>query len=359
MIIKGSGIMLSLCMIVKNEESTLKNCLDSIAPFVDEIIIVDTGSTDSTKTIALKYTEKVYDFIWCDNFSKARNFSISKASNDWILVLDSDEIIVKINRDDVFEFIDNEYNNGIVGRIERINMLEDSNNSKKYIERINRLFNKKYFKYDGIIHEQIVSINQKSYNTELVDIRAEHIGYTKEVLNKTNKLKRNIELLNKAVENKEDDPYLYFQLGKSYFMLKDFNRCCNYFEKALNFELDYNLEYVEDLVETYGYALVNSGKCIDALYLEQYETYYKNSPDFYFMIGIIYMNNAEFSKAVESFLQCTKFSYGKVEGVTSFLAYYNIGVIYDVLGFREQAIDYYKLCGFYEPAVKRLREQMN
>lgn len=80
-------------MIVKNEEKKLEEFLFSIRDFVDEIIVVDTGSTDNSKDIALKFTSKVYDFKWNDDFAAARNFSISKAKGDWILVLDPDEVI--------------------------------------------------------------------------------------------------------------------------------------------------------------------------------------------------------------------------------------------------------------------------
>ena len=73
-------VSISLCMIVKNEESILERCLDSLHGLMDEIIIVDTGSTDNTKQVALKYTNQVYDFSWCDDFAAARNFSFSKAT---------------------------------------------------------------------------------------------------------------------------------------------------------------------------------------------------------------------------------------------------------------------------------------
>ncbi len=202
--------MLSLCMIVKNEEDNLKSCLSQLVNFVDEIIIVDTGSNDSTKAIASKFTDKIYDFKWCSDFSKARNFSISKASNDWILVLDADEFSVDFNRDNVNKFINDFSRKNKAGRIKRINIMEDSNENKKYIERVNRLFNRKYFHYEGIIHEQIVALNGKTYGTEKVDIIADHVGYTKEVLNRTDKIKRNIELLDAAVKNNSEDPYLYF-----------------------------------------------------------------------------------------------------------------------------------------------------
>ena len=351
--------MLSLCMIVKNEGKNLKSCLSKIVAFVDEIIIVDTGSTDNTKTIASEFTDKIYDFEWCNDFSKARNFSISKASKDWILVLDADEFVTDFFRYNVDEFINNSSNKNKVGRIQRINIMEDLSGNKKYIERVNRLFNKNYFHYEGIIHEQIVALDGKTYETQILDITAEHVGYTKEVLNRTDKLKRNIDLLEEAVKNNSEDPYLYFQLGKSYYMLKDYTTSALYFEKALSFQLDFRFEYVEDLVETYGYSLINSGRYSEALILENCFEVYSRFADFHFLMGLIYMNNAKFTQAVESFLECTKFAYSKVEGITTYSSYYNIGVIYDVLGFREKAIEYYEMCGDYKPAMKRLKAQLN
>jgi len=80
-------------MIVKNEESVLSRCLECVKLFADEIIIVDTGSTDKTKDIANKYTDKVYDFVWCDDFSMARNYSFSKATMDYVMWLDADDVL--------------------------------------------------------------------------------------------------------------------------------------------------------------------------------------------------------------------------------------------------------------------------
>ncbi len=86
---------ISLCMIVKNEEQFLEQCLRSVQGLVDEIIIVDTGSIDRTKEIAARFTQKVYEFIWCDDFAVARNISLQHASGDWILVLDADEALAE------------------------------------------------------------------------------------------------------------------------------------------------------------------------------------------------------------------------------------------------------------------------
>ncbi|MCM1245250.1 MAG: glycosyltransferase family 2 protein [Roseburia sp.] len=96
-------IEISLCMIVKNEEKVLERCLKSIADLMDEIVIVDTGSTDRTKEIAGKYTDKIYDFEWIDDFSAARNFSFSKATKDYIYAADADEVLDEENRQKFLE----------------------------------------------------------------------------------------------------------------------------------------------------------------------------------------------------------------------------------------------------------------
>lgn len=89
---------ISLCMIVRNEEETLARCLDSVLGAVDEIVIVDTGSKDSTKEIAAKYTDKVFDFVWIDDFSAARNFAFSKGGCDYLMWLDADDVITAENK---------------------------------------------------------------------------------------------------------------------------------------------------------------------------------------------------------------------------------------------------------------------
>ncbi len=350
-IIKNT-LKISLCMIVKDEEKQLDNCLKSIKSYVDEIVIIDTGSTDMTKQIAFEYTNKVYDFKWCNDFARARNFSIEKASNDWVIVLDADEVVTKFNSVGIEQFIHK--NQRTVGRLKRINPFEDGNEIKKHIERVNRLFNKRFYKYEGIIHEQIVAKDQKEYKTEPIEIELNHIGYMNEVVGKTNKIERNIQLLKEAIVSNPKDPYLHYQIGKSYFMKKDYNNSTICFEQALELETNLRLEYTQDLVESYGYSLLNNNYFEKALVIEKYKKNYSYSPDYNFLMGLIYMNNARFSEAIASFEECFKAKAGKLEGINTFLPSYNIGVIYEVLGEKEKAIEFFKRYDNYEPSQKRL-----
>src|SRR3989344_2193313 len=103
---------ISLCMITKNEEKYLGQCLDSVKELVDEIIILDSGSTDKTKEIAKKFKAKMLDFKWNDDFSEARNESLKHATKDWILVLDADEIIEKDDLEKIKEIVKDKENDG-------------------------------------------------------------------------------------------------------------------------------------------------------------------------------------------------------------------------------------------------------
>lgn len=148
-------ITISLCMIVKNEENTIANCLESVKDIVDEIVIVDTGSQDKTKEIVNKYTVNIYDFKWIDDFSAARNFSFSKATKDYILWLDADDILLpgdiekfktlKEILDPAVDSVTAKYN---VGTDEYGNVTM-SYRRNRLVKRINN------FKWVGFVHEYL------------------------------------------------------------------------------------------------------------------------------------------------------------------------------------------------------------
>ena len=346
---------ISLCMIVKNEEVLLRKCLAAVGPYVDEIIVVDTGSADRTKEIAEDCGGIVYDFPWCDDFSEARNFSLGKASYDWVLSLDADEIITTFDWQQIQSVM--AADKVSVGRIKLINLVADGTGEKRHSERISRLFNRRMFQYEGCIHEQVVGMDGKAYQTVNVDITVEHVGYRTEVIKRTDKIMRNINLLQRSLQHSPEDCYLLYQLGKSHSLAKIFTEAIRYFTQALGSPLDYSLEYVAELVESYGYALLNSKRYAEALCLTDYEQYYNQSPDYLFLLGLIYMNNGMFAQAIETFVRCRGDKEGKTEGINSWLPTYNIAVIYECLGQMEEASAYYQQCGNYPAALERLNIQ--
>jgi len=340
--------MISLCMIVKNEEKFLKNCLDGAAPYVDDIVVADTGSADATKAIAQSCGAAVFDFAWADDFSAARNFAASRAKYDWIFVLDADEEVVSFDKAFVDEFIKGPPRVGSIVRNER------QTGDMVFSSRISRLYNRRGFSFTGSIHEQITPVKDCGCDVLPCElpIVTDHFGYSPDVMEKKGKLERNRQMLEKELLRTPNDPYYLYQMGKTYFASEGgAGVAAEYFEKALSQNPSPAYEYVYSLVECFGYALINSGQYEKSMAILKYSDVYGHNPNFRFLLAHIYQNNGRFSDALEHFESCI----GKSgTGVGSFLSYYNIGVILEAAGLYDNAAAYYRQCGDYKPAIARL-----
>lgn len=214
---------ISLCMIVKNEEKVLARCLDSAKDIADEIVIIDTGSTDKTKEIARKYTNNVYDFKWVLDFSKARNYSFSKATKDYIMWLDADDVISKENKEKLLELKKNmdgktdiyflKYNTGFD---------ENGNvNFSYYRERILKRENN--YKWIGAIHEVI----EPSGKCEYLDIAVNH----KKIDKRDNK--RNLEIFENMKKHQKLDERQQFYYARELYYNEIYDRAILEFKDFL------------------------------------------------------------------------------------------------------------------------------
>ncbi|MGN0308497.1 MAG: glycosyltransferase [Lachnospiraceae bacterium] len=349
---------ISVCIITKNEEHFLKTCLEKLRRYDWEVVVTDTGSQDNTINIAKKYAHQIHHFTWCNDFSAARNYCISKATYDWILSIDSDEYLVNEEASETLmtqlsECMDHPQS---IGLIHQINPFFSGNQQSTAVEPISRFFHRKYYTYTGSIHEQLIPLNSRFKPSHSdTTIQVFHEGYANpHILNK--KSKRNIALLETSLKDSPDDPYLYYQLGQSYFVLGDYEKACPVFQKGLTFDVDPNLQYVRTMVESYGHCLLSLKKYREALNFEGIYEAFCGHADFVFLMGLIYMNNGLFDDAINQFLQATKIKDHSVEGINSYLPLYNIGVIYECLGKPEEALSYYKKCGDYQPAIERIKQ---
>ena len=345
--------MISVCIITKNEADMLRKCLKALEKYDVEIVVADTGSKDDSKRAALEYTDKVYDFEWCDDFSAARNYAAGKAENDIIFALDTDEIVesFNVNEDEIKA-------GKAIGRILRINQFVREGEVQRGKERISRLYDRRYFKYVGRIHEQIEAVDGMGAAEKVcnADVTVRHYGYDGSFEQIKAKAERNIKLLELDVKENGEKPYTLYQLGKSHYMCKNYDRAIEYFGKALGYDLNPKLEYVQDMVETYGYALINTGNAYAANeILGNNEVYaaFSGWADFCFMMGLVYMNCSMFEKAIEEFRRAAA-KPARMEGTNSYKAYYNIGVILECQGKTEEALAYYIKCGQYDAALKRI-----
>ncbi|MDL2301837.1 glycosyltransferase [Lachnospiraceae bacterium OttesenSCG-928-D06] len=350
-------IPISFCIIARNEERHIEKCLmrlqTKFEEYPHEIVIIDTGSTDRTKEIARKYTKKIYDYVWSDDFSEARNESIRRATYDWVFIIDCDEYLEKIDMNEFAHQITS-FDNNVIGTFSLRNASIEEGKKIFSIEKCSRLFSRKHFEYKGRIHEQLVSLLDKEAK-KFVDIPLMfyHNGYAE---NPKEKGQRNIKLLKMELADGGADPYIFYQLGKAYHMVEQPEKALVYYERALGYDLDPKVNYVQNLVEAYGYCLIEIGYQKEAINLVRVYNEFAVRADFYFLMGHIYMNNGFFGKAVKEFEKATKSHIYRVEGVNGHKAYYNIGVIYECIGNKEKAIKFYSKCGQYEKALKRLNQ---
>lgn len=224
---------ISLCMIARNEERFLRSCLNSVKGLVQEIILVDTGSTDKTVDIAGEFGAKVYYFQWCDDFAAARNFSIDKATGDWILVLDADEELDRSTIPEIKKSLIGA-DNGTAYFFKVINYLDENNDPGNSAEvRIIRLFpNREDVRYRRLIHEEIYSKKDGELKRTVCNAVIYHHGYTETLHKERNKGERNINLLLKSIEKDQQNPFNYYNLGVSYYVQNRLDDCIKAFKTA-------------------------------------------------------------------------------------------------------------------------------
>lgn len=227
---------LSVCMIVKDEEELLPRCLDSVRGLADEIIIVDTGSSDRTKEIATKYTNQVFDYTWSNDFSAARNESIRHATGKWILIMDADEYLSVEDQDKWLAFLDHEEPlEHLAYTLPIINFTGD----KEYEDEIStspvtRLFpNSMGIYFERPIHEQLTRGSRGELFHKKLDLNIYHTGYQNLRVDEKNKHERNMRIFKQMQQNGEMSHYDWFTLGNQYRYAKDEIQALACYESAI------------------------------------------------------------------------------------------------------------------------------
>lgn len=343
----------SVCMIAKNEDNHIEECLKRLRPCRFEIIVVDTGSVDRTVEVAHKYADKVFHFAWCDDFSTARNFSIQQATNDWVLIIDCDEYLENVNLVQIEEAISR--NREAVGMVTRNNPYTVQGTRSIMSEHIGRLFNRKYCHFEGSIHEQVRTLQGKEPETFSIPLTFYHEGYVAES-DKRMRATRNLEMLLQALSAKGPSPYLYFHLGQNYISLNDTEKAAHYYKLGLDLNADHKSEFVQNMAESYGYCLMEMAKYDAVMKLKDKYDLLSHRADFVYLMGMLHMKKGEWDKAIKEFEKATTLTAYSRTGVNSYRANFHIGDIYETMGDPAQARIYYKKCGDYEPAIRRLRE---
>lgn len=297
---------ISLCMIVKNEENNIVNCLDRALEVVDETIIVDTGSTDKTKLFLNEHyakhnSVKIIDYKWEDDFSKARNESLKYCTGDWILVLDADERIF-LDRNNLEAFLCNTKEQVFI--IPIYNVMDKENLS--LTSTMIRLFKNNNPRFKGAIHEQIV-IDNKMYIPRVIDgniCKIFHYGYCSNVFQEKNKQKRNMELIKAEIDRRPKDPFNWYNKGTMEMIKGNYNIAIDDFLKSHSLTNKKRYTFHNDLILALiicMMALERYKDTIEFIRKVSDDIYVNKIPDIYYYCGIAYLKINKYELAIHNF----------------------------------------------------------
>lgn len=220
-------------MIVRDEEKYLPECLESVKGFADEIVVVDTGSTDKTIEIAESYGAKVYHYEWNDNFSDARNKSIDMATCDWIFILDADERLDEQSKSVIRQGIDEgKYDIFSIFQSSRCRDYSDVETNYYNSETI-RIWRKcPSIRYEGRVHEAISNNGDVNVDGATINAVIYHEGYLPEIIEQRHKDERNIKLMQIELDNNPDSLHYIFHMAKQHHTSRNYEQALAYFKSA-------------------------------------------------------------------------------------------------------------------------------
>jgi len=345
--LNSEGPLISLCMIVKNEEKNISRCLKSVTHYVDEILILDTGSMDKTPALAQQLGAEVYYGTWENDFSKARNESIKHARGEWILFLDADEEIPeetgRILRGLAQEQEVEAYTFSI------LNFTTKDKDSQKQIGINLRMFkNNPLYTFEGKVHEQIKSSILKANSVAKIvhsGLTIIHYGYCTDNINRKEKNLRNIRMLEEAVTENPMDDFSHYNLAVSYYVSGQLEMAKKHFQPAKQL-VSPKAKYLPALFRNFTVCLFDLVHYEEALnLLNEGLSYYPDYPDLYYLKGQIFTALKLYPYAQQCFENCLKFTninpeYISTCGVENFLS---LEYLADIHAYRQnwpQALEY-------------------
>lgn len=353
---------LSLCMIVKNEEQYLPKCLASAKPWVDEIVVVDTGSTDRTVQIAESFGARVLHFPWAGDFSAARNHSLDAATGDWIMFLDADEEIVDGDGPRLRELLDQPGYSGWY--LHLLSFIGDKPGGEAVGHVAFRLFtHHPKHRFTGRLHEQVLAAVQlNGGRIGFSNVRLYHYGYLNKPTVEKDKVSRNFQILLKEVKDRPDDPFVHFNLGVEYMRQGKSEQALDAYQKAFKHLPTLEMAYASVLVRNIVLCLISLERYDEALsVLKDALVGFPDYTDLIYLKARVYEKKGDYETAIQLFQKCLKQGESASRhisqvGVGGYKAWQGIGDCLVRLGDEREAVKaytkaLYKNRRFLAPAV--------
>ncbi|MCD6727148.1 MAG: glycosyltransferase [Solirubrobacteraceae bacterium] len=350
-----SGLTASLCMIVRDEEEMLPRCLAAARPAVDEIVVVDTGSTDRTIEIARSFGARVIEREWTGSFAQARNVALDAATGDWILVLDADEILVEGDAPRLRVLLGRTWREAFY-LVETNHTGEIGDGTAVTHNTLRLLRNRPEYRYEGRIHEQIGQSLPGGLpeRLEASDVRIDHFGYLGVVRHDKDKARRNVELLQRQQNEGDESIFLHFNLGSEYGAAGEVEAAVATFERA------WDLVRADPQREAFGFVpalvarLVRArrlvGRAEDAIALaDEGLSFLPGFTDLVLEQALAAGGSGDFQRSVELFERCLEMGdapsrYMATVGAGSFLALVGLADVRKAMGDTRSTLEILRRC---------------
>lgn len=339
-------ITVSLCMIVKDEEAVLGRCLDSVRDLVDEIIVADTGSHDATKQVAARYTDRIYDFAWQDDFSAARNFSFSKATKEFVMWLDADDVLEDAGRAAFLRLKERPLDDVDVVMM-RYHTAFDETGKPVFSYYRERLIRRSIpHQWQGRVHEAVVHSGRVFYE-ECAAVTHRSV--------KTSYNDRNLRIYEKQAQTEALCPRDQFYYGRELYYHKHYERAVKVLEQFLadgNGWMENNIEACKIL----SYCFQSLGDPLSAQKSLLHSFLY-DAPraELCCEIGSLFLKISDYRTAIfwfelaRALPRTDKNGAFVSEDCHGYLPCIQLCVCYDRLGDTEKAREYNRLAGTYRP----------
>ncbi|MCA8990767.1 MAG: glycosyltransferase [Planctomycetaceae bacterium] len=333
--LRENRVQLSACLIVRNNECTIGPCLESLVRWVDEIVIVDTGSDDATPRICEEYGARVYHWPWRDDFAAARNESFKYALGHWIFWMDSDDTLPWECGEQLRKLADGNHDPQTLGYVMQVHCPGDEPTDVTVVDHVKLIRNQPGLNFEFRIHEQILpAIRRAGGNVAWTDIYVVHSGATRDAAGRARKLARDYRLLHVELEERPDHPFTLFNLGMTYADDGKHEEAIKFLERCLE------VSGPDESHVRKAYALLVSS-------LHQSERHeaalrrctaglqqFPGDPELHFRQGMINHQLEQFEAAIAAYQsamesQAERHFQSADSGISSFKALHNIARVYE------------------------------
>lgn len=342
-------IGLSLCMIARDNEETIRACLESIKPWIDEMIVVDTGSLDSTPDICKEFGARLYHFPWCDDFSAARNESLKRAKGQWVFWMDTDDTIPEQCGRRLQELAYSRHPDHVGGYTVQVRCLHQDASDMTVVDHLKLFRNGLGIRFELPIHEQVIpSIRALNLEIAFTDIYVDHHGSDPTPEIRARKLERDFRILNAWKAREPDHEYLLFCLGMTHADVDEHEEAIRCLRRSISRSRS-EQSHLRKAYSLLASSLAQLARPDESKHVcETGLRLFPGDKELLFRLAIAYGDLGKLESAVEMYLKVLKDPedrhFTSVDpGIAGCKARFNLGVTYRDLGWHGDAIEQWSL----------------